>query len=37
MVGVVQVGNANNRAALQAEAAKLPGLGKKKMAALLAS
>ena len=37
MVGVIQVGNANNRAALQAQAAKLPGLGKKRMTALLAS
>lgn len=37
MVGVIQVGNDNNRAALQAQAAKLPGLGKKRMAALLAS
>jgi pseudoazurin len=37
MVGVVQVGNDANRAAMQAQAAKLPGLGKKRMAALLAS
>ena len=36
MVGVIQVGNAANRAQLQAEAAKLPGLGKKRMTALLA-
>jgi hypothetical protein len=37
MVGVVQVGNAANRAQLQAAAAKLPGMGKKRMTALLAS
>ena len=37
MVGVIQVGNDSNRAALQAQAAKLPGLGKKRMAAMLAS
>ncbi len=37
MVGVIQVGNAANRAQLQAAAAKLPGLGKKRMTALLAS
>ena len=37
MVGVIQVGTAANRAQLQAEAAKLPGLGKKRMIALLAS
>jgi pseudoazurin len=36
MVGVIQVGNAANRAQLQAEAAKLPGIGKKRMTALLA-
>ena len=36
MVGVIQVGGAANRAALQAQAAKLPGLGKKRMTALLA-
>lgn len=37
MVGVIQVGNAANRAQLQAAAAKLPGMGKKRMTALLAS
>ena len=37
MVGVIEVGGAGNRAALQAQAAKLPGLGKKRMTALLAS
>ena len=36
MVGVVQVGKAANKAEATAGAAKLPGLGKKKMAALLA-
>lgn len=36
MVGVIEVGGSANRAALQAEAAKLPGLAKKRMAALLA-
>ncbi|PSJ39012.1 pseudoazurin [Allosphingosinicella deserti] len=36
MVGVVQVGNAANKAAATAAAAKLPGMGKKNMTALLA-
>jgi pseudoazurin len=35
MVGVVQVGKAANKAEAAAAAAKIPGLGKKKMAALL--
>lgn len=35
MVGVVQVGSAGNKAAAQAAAQKLPGLGKKRMNALL--
>jgi pseudoazurin len=35
MVGVVQVGKAANKAEASAAAAKIPGLGKKKMAALL--
>lgn len=37
MVGVIQVGTDGNRAALSQAAAKLPGLGKKRMLALLAS
>ena len=37
MVGVIQVGNDANRAALVQQAAKLPGLGKKRMLALLGS
>ncbi len=36
MVGVIAVGDAGNRAQLQAQAAKLPGLGRKRMTALLA-
>jgi pseudoazurin len=36
MVGLVQVGAAVNRAQVQAEAARLPGLGKKRMTDLLA-
>ena len=36
MVGVVQVGKATNKADAAAGAAKLPGLGKKKMVELLA-
>jgi pseudoazurin len=36
MVGVIQVGGDANRAAVTAQAAKLPGLGKKRMLALLA-
>ena len=36
MVGVIQVGNAANKAAAAAAAAKLPGMGKKNMTALLA-
>ena len=35
MVGIVQVGKASNKADATAAAAKIPGLGKKKMAALL--
>jgi pseudoazurin len=37
MVGVIQVGDAGNRTALQTMAAKLPGLGKKRMTTLLAN
>lgn len=37
MVGVIQVGNDSNRAAVTQAAAKLPGLGKKRMLALLGS
>ena len=37
MVGVIEVGSSGNRAQLQGQAAKLPGLGKKRMMALLAS
>ena len=36
MVGVVQVGNASNKAAATAAAQKLPGIGKKRMNELLA-
>lgn len=36
MVGVIQVGNDANRAALLQKAATLPGIGKKRMLALLA-
>jgi len=36
MVGLVQVGKAGNKGAATAAAAKLPGLGKKRMTALLA-
>ena len=36
MVGVVQVGGAGNKAAAAAAAAKLPGLGKKRMVQLVA-
>ncbi len=36
MVGLIQVGPASNKAAVAAGAAKLPGLGKKRMDALLA-
>jgi pseudoazurin len=36
MIGLVQVGGAGNKAAATAAAAKLPGLGKKRMTALLA-
>ena len=36
MVGLVQVGKASNKAAAEAGAQKLPGLGKKRMNALLA-
>ena len=36
MVGVVQVGSAGNKAAAAAAAAKLPGLGKKRMVQLVA-
>jgi pseudoazurin len=36
MVGVIQVGNATNKGQAVAAAAKLPGLGKKRMIALLA-
>ncbi|WP_318531710.1 pseudoazurin [Sphingomonas parva] len=36
MVGLVQVGNAANKAEASAAAAKLPGMGKKKMTELLA-
>ena len=35
MVGLIQVGAAGNRAQAMAEASKLPGLGRKTMAALL--
>jgi len=37
MVGVVQVGKASNKAQAAAAAAKLPGLGKKRMTELLAN
>ena len=37
MVGVIEVGSVGNRAAMQAQAAKLPSLGKKRMIALLTS
>ncbi|HEX8669382.1 MAG TPA: pseudoazurin [Allosphingosinicella sp.] len=36
MVGLVQVGGAGNKAAASAAAAKLPGMGKKRMGELLA-
>jgi pseudoazurin len=36
MVGLVQVGSAGNKAAATAAAAKLPGIGKKRMTELLA-
>ncbi len=36
MVGLIQVGNAANKPAAAAAAAKLPGIGKKRMTALLA-
>jgi pseudoazurin len=36
MVGLIQVGNAANKAAAAAGAAKLPGIGKKRMVELLA-
>ena len=36
MVGLVQVGKASNKPAMEAAAQKLPGLGKKRMNALLA-
>ena len=35
MVGIIQVGDATNKAAASAAAAKLPGLGKKRMIELL--
>ena len=35
MVGLIQVGNAANKAAISGAAAKLPGLGKKRMVELL--
>jgi len=35
MVGLIQVGNASNKPAAAAAAAKLPGIGKKRMTALL--
>jgi pseudoazurin len=36
MVGLIQVGNASNKPAIAAAGAKLPGLSKKEMAALVA-